>query len=32
MGNLSTNNAFPWWAAGYATSEIFQQVYINFVK
>lgn len=32
MGNLSTNPAFPWRAADYAVSEIFQQVYINFVK
>ncbi len=32
MGNLSTNTAFPWTADDYATSEIFQQIYINFVK
>lgn len=32
MGNLSTNAAFPWTADDYATSEIFQQVYINFVN
>lgn len=32
MGNLSTNAAFPWTADDYATSEIFQQVYVNFVN
>ena len=32
MGNLSTNTAFPWTADDYATSEIFQQIYINFVR
>lgn len=32
MGNLSTNTMFPWTADDYAVSEIFQQVYINFVK
>ena len=32
MGNLSTNHAFPWQADDYATSEIFQQMYVNFVK
>lgn len=32
MGNLSTNTAFPWTTHDYATSEIFQQIYINFVK
>lgn len=32
MGNLSTNAAFPWQADDYATSEIFQQMYVNFVK
>ena len=32
MGNLSTNPAFPWNASDYAVSDIFQQVYINFVK
>lgn len=32
MGNLSTNKAFPWTADDYATSEIFQQIYVNFVR
>ena len=32
MGNLSTNPAFPWGADDYAVSEIFQQMYVNFVK
>lgn len=32
MGNLSTNTAFPWTAKDNAVSEIFQQMYINFVK
>ena len=32
MGNLSTNTSFPWSAKDYAVSEIFQQIYINFVK
>jgi len=32
MGNLSTNHAFPWGPDDYAVSEIFQQIYINFVK
>lgn len=32
MGNLSTNKAFPWAADDYATSEIFQQIYVNFVN
>lgn len=32
MGNLSTNKAFPWNADDYAVSEIFQQMYVNFVK
>ena len=32
MGNLSTNTAFPWTTDDYAVSEIFQQVYVNFVK
>lgn len=32
MGNLSTNTAFPWTTDDYATSEIFQQIYVNFVK
>ncbi|HCC86903.1 MAG TPA: carboxylesterase, partial [Prevotella sp.] len=32
MGNLSTNKAFPWTADDYATSEIFQQIYVNFVN
>lgn len=32
MGNLSTNIAFTWKPCCYATSEIFQQVYVNFVK
>lgn len=32
MGNLSTNPAFAWQADDYATSEIFQQIYVNFVK
>lgn len=32
MGNLSTNTMFPWTKDDYAVSEIFQQIYINFVK
>ncbi|HCN53659.1 MAG TPA: carboxylesterase [Prevotella sp.] len=32
MGNLSTNSAFSWKADDYAVSEIFQQMYVNFVK
>ena len=32
MGNLSSNPAFPWTTHDYATSEIFQQIYVNFVK
>ena len=32
MGNLSTNTAFPWNKDDYAVSEIFQQMYVNFVK
>lgn len=32
MGNLSTNPAFPWNKDDYAVSDIFQQMYVNFVK
>lgn len=32
MGNLSTNEAFKWTKEDYAVSEIFQQMYVNFVK
>lgn len=32
MGNLSTTPAFQWKPCCYATSEIFQQIYVNFVK
>lgn len=32
MGNLSTAKGYPWKPCCFATSEIFQQIYINFVK
>ena len=32
MGNLATNPMFKWNADDYQVSEIFQQIYLNFVK
>ena len=32
MGNLSTNRAFDWQPEDYKVSEVFQSIYLNFVK
>lgn len=32
MGNLATNRVYDWQPADYKVSEIFQQLYLNFVK
>ena len=32
MGNLPTNHMFKWNENDYQVSEIFQQIYLNFIK